>query len=99
MGQEKTWNDQPDVVAEARVIGTVWIHVSSDENRAVEIRRRDQEVGAIGVPIYYLTCGNLFGSQTFRCEGAVCALEMLACMDRIRKTNQLPGGVSVLENS
>lgn len=95
----KTWDDQPDEVMNARPIGTVWVHHGQHES-AVEIRRKDTEVGAPPASaIFYLTAGNLFGSETVRCEGANTAMTVLGMMgnEKTKKPMDLPGGAKLLE--
>jgi hypothetical protein len=82
----KTWTDQPDVVADLVVLGTVHVH-----DRHVEIRR------VHGSSETYLTFGNLFGSQTIYCPTEGVALEVMCAADR--KDYTLKNGARLVETA
>jgi hypothetical protein len=86
----RSWNDQPaEVSAAARLCSF------SMEGVQIEIRH------STTTP-WYVTAGNLFGSQTLRCEGAECALravEALKLRHRDRPVQLPPGCVLLSEPS
>lgn len=85
MHSGKTWTDQPDVVADLVVMGTIKI-----EDRHCEIRR------VHGSSETYLTFGTLFGSQTVYCPTERVALEVMCQV--AKKDHTLRNGARLVEN-
>ncbi len=85
----KTWTDQPDVLEEFPIISS--FYATFDKNNAhMEIRK--------GEHFYYLSAGNLFGSQTIRCETADKVFEVINNLNKgISDRKYLPKGCDVLE--
>lgn len=95
----KTWTDQPDEVEHAIKIGSFTIE-AHDERRVshraqVELRTRTP-MESPQVAVYYVTAGNLFGSQTVKCESAVVVLTVLCNMG---KNTSLPKGAELMESA
>lgn len=61
-----SWSDQPEHLAEMRVLGK--FHV---EEAVIEVRHTPS---LMGEPTYYVSAGNLFGSETVECDSASTAL-------------------------
>lgn len=57
----KTWTDQPNVVAECKVLCEFLLH--ADQTLSVEVRYNEV------YQRWFVTAGNLFHSQTVECEG------------------------------
>lgn len=86
MTWEKTWEDQPDEVVNHRVLFSG--HVGG--GRQVEVRRNR------GGP-YYITAGNLFGSQTVRCFEEELAWQVVDIATRDKPAQKPPVGVEIVE--
>ena len=88
---EKTWNDQPDACEQAVVLSDF----SIGDGYSVEVRK------AQGV--YYLTTGNLFGSQTLIATDADAMLSAIGKMASVTRTNgysiEVPKGLALLSNA
>jgi len=87
--QKKTWSSQPDDVEYARVVSTFRI-------RKFTVEVRHEKPGT-----YLLSSGDLFGSQTLRCETAEVvfrALALISTEDTTKAGVKLPHGAAILEN-
>ena len=72
MGAPKSWRDQPGTVLGCDILASFSVR-SPDGTVAVEVRR---EIG----PLRLVTVGNLFGSQTFRCDSDEHVYKLLAAV-------------------
>lgn len=89
--RKKTWDDQPDIVLEANVIGLMYLA----DGHSVEVLKRLDDVSCP----WLLTVGTLFGSRTFECASPEAVLKMLftaARSTRAKTFPPLPAGVAVL---
>jgi len=89
---EATWTDQPETVAQSRKLASFMVG-RNDHSVVVEVRE-DPTVG------YYVTAGNLFGSQTVWClkpEAAFRAIEFIHNGGAGKKGRPLPEGVVMYE--
>lgn len=87
---EKRWVDQPDCVEGARVL----LHQYVGEAQSVEIRRKDD--------MYFLSVGNLFGSQTVLCPSSESTFECLDLVSRAalnKQTITVPRSCTLIPNS
>lgn len=84
----RTWTDQPDVVAGLPVSASLYLR-----SRSVEIRK-----AAGGA--YYVTQGNLFGSETLFCKDADAMLRALQVIGHAGdKPVEVPQGCVVVSNA
>ena len=83
----KTWDDQPDEVEDVPIRATL----SLGDGLHAEVRN-----GGRSQP-YFLTVGNLFGSQTVKCPDADGVLTVLG-IARSGKTSALPNDADLLPN-
>lgn len=81
---DKTWSDQPDDVIGLRVMASVLVN-----HRRFEVRRAPNGE-------YYITTGNLFGSQTVRCEHADAAWAVLHEASKSTNLHTIPPGVTIM---
>ena len=84
---EKRWSDQPDEVLQGQVVlNTLY------KDRAVEVRSCPDGT-------YYVTTGNLFGSQTVACRTVeqLLAVLQLASDAKGGKPVSVPSGVRLLD--
>jgi hypothetical protein len=89
---EKTWTDQPDVVEAATKVAGFMVG-GRDAAVVIEVRRDYHGAG------YYVTAGNLFGSQTVRCrdaETALRAIEFIHTGGAGKTGRPLPEGCEVM---
>lgn len=86
---KKRWTDQPDDVKNYPVV----LHFFCE--RSIEVRKVERRDFA-----YYVTTGNLFGSQTLRVrdEGTLFAVLQIATGKK-DKAQDLPPGAEVMEVS
>lgn len=89
MNNEKTWSDQPSaVVSGTETISTFTIR-TPEGSVSVEVRRVDYE------EFYFVTAGNLFGSQTVKAADHRAAF---ALFQRLSEGNdKLPRGCELVE--
>jgi hypothetical protein len=86
MTWKKTWEDQPDEVVSHRILLSSCV----GGGRLVEVRHNR------GGP-YYITAGNLFGSQTVRCFEEELAWQVVDIATHSRPTQKPPVGVEIVE--
>lgn len=90
----KTWNDQPDQISNLPIAFDFY-----NGERHVEVRAgAEPEDPALELRCYYVSVGNLFGSQTVRLHGEDKLFEVLrlASSTKRGKKTDLPSGVKVL---
>ena len=84
----KSWNDQPSEVLGCEVLASFALKAPSG-TVAVEVRRVDYETHRL------VTAGNIFGSQTVRCDGD---REVYALLGNLSDgTETLPKGCELVE--
>ena len=88
-----TWNDQPPIVSDMEIL--VSLYIGDKPGRIVEVRSANGWVQG-GTQAYFVTVGNLFGSQTVRCENANLVFKVMK-MAKSRKKQDLPTGVTLLD--
>jgi hypothetical protein len=76
----KSWTDQPDACEHAEVLCTFSITRKGDMHQ-VEVRHNNGD--------FYLTFGNLFGSQTIRAQDGMAAFRVIRVAGI---SNKLPDG-------
>lgn len=87
----KTWTDQPDIVADATVHLTF-----SHAHRAEVYELRATADGRV----WYVTVGNLFGSQTVACPSAPRAMAVAtSVMQATPRSFKLPDDCSLVANA
>jgi hypothetical protein len=87
----KNWLDQPDQVADLPVL----LRFYESGVGIIEFRARTSEPDDV-----FITAGNLFGSQTVRCNTMLAALQLVDLVLRLKgKTVTLPAGILLLRNS
>lgn len=84
MATKLTWTDQPPCLTDARVIF----------NGSVGERHAEVRLGKDGT--FYVTQGNLFGSQTLRCDGPEAAFAAIGVIASECKSTQPPEGCKVM---
>jgi hypothetical protein len=90
---EATWTDQPETVAQSRKLASFMVG-GRDQSVIIEVRRDWHGAG------YYVTAGNLFGSQTVQCqsvEATFRAIEFIHNGGAGKKGRPLPEGVVMCE--
>ncbi len=101
----KTWDDQPDEVEHALKLGSFTFepHDNKQESPRVQVEVRTHPTkGANGEPYgnqplwWYVTAGDLFGSQTVKCKSADVLVQVLCTMGVVKK---LPHGAELMENA
>lgn len=91
MTNERTWTDQPACLDGTHIVATI-----SLPNATAEVRKASAPLGAPGWT-WYVTIGNLFGSQTLKCCDAETALMCIAAAGRNRKRPvELPAGATLV---
>jgi hypothetical protein len=91
----KTWDDQPDEVEHTTTLGSFTIttrNTTPVHRGQVELRVKYAEHG--NLLHWYLTAGNLFGSQTVKCESAAVVLNVLCNIGKLEQS--LPSGAELL---
>lgn len=85
---KKSWDDQPDEVV---VAGVILRMTPSKSSHAIEVRH--------GKGKYYVTNGNLFGSQTLVTEDPLLAFSVLQMIVRHKDGEQMkvPDGVELVQ--
>ena len=83
------WTDQPAMLEDLPVLH----HFRAGDHVIDIFKKSDTE--------WYITAGNLFGSQTVRCPSAEKVLECLALSERRNKANvpKVPEGCELLDNA
>lgn len=84
MPNKKTWSDQPDVVLDAPIVLSF-----SLEDRHLEIRKSGDH--------YYVTSGNIFGSQTVLAKDEAALWAVLRIATSKGTGASLPDGARILE--
>lgn len=90
---KKRWKSQPDVVEGCEIL--CYFHHERLSAR-IEVRKGREHDGEP----FYVTSGNLFGSQTVRVESAEDALRLIDLMDRKGANGHpmdLPAGCTLVE--
>lgn len=88
MTKARSWTDQPKELEGCDVIASLSLH-RGDKNISVEVRH------ARKVPGFYLTFGNLFGSQTVYAGDGVTAFTILELAGR---SSKLPPDAKLMDN-
>jgi hypothetical protein len=86
---EKSWTDQPNEVENCKIIGEFQI-----KDKVVQIRSIPQDSPVPMNSKYYVTIGNLFGSETILCATADLALYLIC---NLKKGLKLPDGCKLVE--
>lgn len=87
----KSWTDQPDEVESAEILSQFTV---KGLHGTVTIEMRKGRFSFDASPRYYVTAGNLFGSQTVLCDSADVAFKVLGNISGGVET--LPDGAQLL---
>jgi len=80
------WDDQPKLLERIPLV----LHTSIEAN-VVEVRHG-------GGAFYYVTVGNLFGSQTIECDSADVAFGIIELVGKKKRSLSLPAGARLVPN-
>lgn len=89
---ERTWSDQPKVLSSCDVLSSFYVR----DVGQVEVRRR--YVGYDGPAQYYVTVGNLFKSETVKCDDTDDVFAILNIIGKKKTGNILPAGCELVAN-
>lgn len=78
----KTWSDQPTGIEACDVLCSLTIHAKGHD-RHVEIRQKPGDPNSV----YFVTIGNLFGSETICCQTANA---VFAALTKIKTSQKSP---------
>lgn len=78
----RNWLDQPREIEQAEVLLHTFIDIGPIKGHGIEIRK--------GPGAWYLTMGNLFGSQTVKCRDAEAVIRCLAAAMKAGKEAPVP---------
>ena len=88
MATKLAWTDQPKVLEQANILFSA--HIGGEDRRLVEVRNNGET--------FYVTQGNLFGSQTLKCDdifAAFRAMQLIA--NPPKKPVPAPEGCTLME--